>query len=83
MQKILTADSFKAASQSRHHTYWINLWRKINDLEVHEVECKNVTDGKIIWKVVREVEGDKFISIREKENSLFRTKYCPGHDTAS
>ena len=61
----------------------MNAWRKTNEFEGHEVECKNVADGKIVWKVVREVEDDKFISIREKENSLFCTKYCPVHDTAS
>ena len=50
----------------------MNAWRKINELEGHEVECKNVADGKIVWKVVREVEDDKFISIRD-----------PVHHTAS
>ena len=44
-------------------------WNYINELEVHEVECKNVADGKIIWKVVREVEDGEFISIRDKENT--------------
>ena len=49
----------------------MNAWRKINELEGHEVECKNVADGKIVWKVVREVEDDKFISIREKKIHYF------------
>ena len=61
----------------------MSAWRKINELEGHEVERKNVVDEKIVWKVVREVEDDKFISIRDKEKSLFCTKYCPVHDTAS
>ena len=45
----------------------MNVWRKINELEGYEVECKNVADRKIVWKVVKEVEDDKFISIRIKE----------------
>ena len=35
----------------------------MNELEGHEGECKNVADEKIVWKVVREVEDDKFIFI--------------------
>ena len=42
-----TEDYFKAASQSRHHSSWMNAWRKINELEGHEKEYKNVVDGKI------------------------------------
>ena len=61
----------------------MNAWRKINELEGHEAECKNTVDGKMLWKDVREVEDDKFISMRDKENSLFCIKYCPVHDTAS
>ena len=38
-------------------------WRKINELEGHKVEYKNFTDERIIQKVVREVEDDKFIAI--------------------
>ena len=76
-------EDFKAASQSRHHSYWMNAQRKINKLEGHEVEFKNVAGEKIVWKVVREVEDDKLISIRDKENALFRTRYCSVHDTAS
>ena len=37
----------------------MNELRKINELEGHEVECKNVADGNIVWKVVREVEDDQ------------------------
>ena len=33
-----TEDDFKAVSQSRHHSNWMNAWRKINELEGHEVE---------------------------------------------
>ena len=61
----------------------MNAWRKINELKGHEFECKTVVDGKNVGKVVIEVEDYEFISIRDKENSLFRTKYCPVHDTAS
>ena len=78
-----TEDDFKETSQLRHHSNWINACRKINELEGHEVEFKNVADGKIVWKVLREVEDDEFISIKDKENSLFCTKYCPIHDIAS
>ena len=55
----------------------MNVWRKINELEGHEVECKNVAYRKFVWKVAKEVEDDKFISMSDKENSLFCTKYCP------
>ena len=34
----------------------MNARRKINELESHEVECKNVADGKIVWKVDKEVQ---------------------------
>ena len=61
----------------------MNVWRKINELEWHKIKWKDVTDGKIKWKVVGEVEDDDFISIRDKENVLFRTKYCPVDDIAS
>ena len=64
-----TEDDFIAASLSRHHSYWMNAWRKIYELEGHEAESKNIMDRKIVWKVVRVVEDDKFISIRDKENS--------------
>ena len=45
----------------------MNAWRKNNELEGHEVECKNIVDGKIVWKLVIEVEYDNFISIRDKK----------------
>ena len=35
-----TEDDFKATSQSRHHSYCMNAWKKINELEGHEIECK-------------------------------------------
>ena len=35
-----TDDYFKAQSLSRHHSNKLNAWRKINELEVHEVVCK-------------------------------------------
>ena len=57
----------------------MNAWRVIDELEGHKVECKNSTDGRIVWKVVREVNEDKFRTIREREDKLFRTKYCPVH----
>ena len=55
----------------------------MNKLEGYEVECKNAANGKIVWMVVREVDGDELMSIRDKENSLFCTKYYPVYDTAS
>ena len=55
----------------------MNAWRIIHGLEGHEEECKNEADGKIAWKVLTEVDDNKFQSIRETENTLFRTKYCP------
>ena len=63
------------------HINWMNAWRKINELEGHEVECKNVSDGRIIWRVIREVEDIEFVAIRAKENALFCTKYCHVYDT--
>ena len=66
---------------ARHHSNWMNAWRTINELEGHEVECRNNSDGKIVWKVVREIEDDQFRAIREKENALYRTKYIPVHST--
>ena len=51
----------------------MNVWIKINKLEGHEAEFKNVAGGKIVWTVVGEVKDDKFISTRDKENALFRT----------
>ena len=54
-----TEDDFKSLSQSRQHSNWMNAWRKINELEGHEVECKNIADGKIVCKVVIEVEDDE------------------------
>ena len=41
------------------------------------------TSRIIVWKVVQEVEDEEFISIRDKESLLFRTKNCPLNDTAS
>ena len=57
----------------------MNAWRVIDELEEHEVECKNTTDGQIIWRVVREVNEDKFHTIQEREDILFCSKYCPVH----
>ena len=51
----------------------MSTWREINELEGYEVGCKNVTDGRIIWKVASEVDDDEFIAIREKYNALSRT----------
>ena len=69
--------TYQSVEKERHLTKWMDAWRVIHGLEGKEVECKNVADGKIIWKVVREVDEDKFKTIRETENKLFRTKYCP------
>ena len=56
-----------------------NAWLVIDELEGHGFECKNSTDGQIVWKVVRDVNEDKFCTIRETEDKLFCTKYCPVH----
>ena len=69
--------TYQSVEKERHLTKWMDAWRVIHGLEGKEVECKNVADGKILWKVVREVDEDKFKTIRETENKLFRTKYCP------
>ena len=55
----------------------MDAWRSIHLLEGHEEECKNATDEKIVWKVVREVDEDEFRIIKGPENELFHTKYCP------
>ena len=60
-----TEHDFKAGFQSKHHSNLMKAWRKMNELKGHEVECKNVADGKIVWEVVREVKRDEFISIRD------------------
>ena len=38
----------------------MNAWRIIHGLEGHEEEYKNVADGKVVWKLVREVDYDQF-----------------------
>ena len=78
-----THDDFKAASQPRRHSTWMNIWRDIDEFEEHELEWKKYVDGKIVWKVVTEVEDDEFRLMRKKENILFCTKYCPVYDIDS
>ena len=55
----------------------------MNELEWHEVECKNIADSKFVCMVVREVEDDEFIGTKDKENTVFCTKYYFVHDTTS
>ena len=50
----------QSIEKESHLTKWMNAWRTIHGLEGHEEECKNVADGKILWKVVREVDDDQF-----------------------
>ena len=57
----------------------MKVWRVIDELEGYDVEYKNPTDGRIVRKVVREVNEDKFRTIRKRKGKLFRTKYCPVH----
>ena len=69
--------TYQSVEKERHLTKWMDAWRIIHGLEGNKVECKNAADGKILWKVVKEVDQDQFRSIRESENKLFCTKYCP------
>ena len=49
----------------------MNVWRVIHKLEGCEVECENISDRKIFWKVVIKRNKNQFHSIREKEIHYF------------
>ena len=53
-------EKYHISEKKRHLRNWMDAWRSIHLLEGHEEECKNATDGKIVWKVVREVDEGEF-----------------------
>ena len=55
-------------------TGWIN-----DKLEGNEVQLKNTTDGRIVWKVVSEGNVDMFRAIREKDRRIISQQVFSVH----
>ena len=45
--------------------------KKIHELEGHNVEVENRTEGKVVWKVIKECVADEFADVRAYEQELF------------
>ena len=43
---------------TRHRGVLSDSWKKIHELEGHTVEVENRTEGKVVWKVIKECIAD-------------------------
>ena len=56
---------------TRHRGVLSDSWKKIHELEGHTVEVENRTEGKVVWKVIKECVADEFADVRAYEQELF------------
>ena len=61
----------------KHVSTYNEAWRQIRQMKGKEIVCesgKKNKDGKVVWKIVEDVDEDVFREIREYEVGLFDKK---------
>ena len=64
----------------KHVSTYNEAWRQIREMKGKEIVCesgKKNKDGKVVWKIVEDVDEDVFREIREYEVGLFDKKNVP------
>ena len=59
---------------TRHRGVLSNSWKIFHELGGNTVEVENRTEGKVVWKVIKECVSDKFSDVRAYEWGLFDSK---------